>query len=167
MLVLNYLGQMVLNRFARLDVDSPGHAMLLNADGYWLYDTAEGRTWGFMFPERVDDVFEQRLWPGVGADARRPSGQFRTAAGLFTFETVYPFRGVQSLDRSADNVLGQLRSSLVCRVIGQPRSCRSTWPSCVAGCGYCRCCCWGLSPASVGFWRAMPWPAKSPNRLSV
>jgi PAS domain S-box-containing protein len=99
-LVLNYLGQMVLNRFARLDADSPGEAMLLNSDGYWLYDAAHGRQWGFMFPERSDQVFSRDYREAWGRLRQQPEGQFSTADGLFTFETVYPFRRPGSLEPS-------------------------------------------------------------------
>ncbi len=101
-LVLNYLGQMVLNRLARLDVDSPGQAMLLNADGYWLYDKAEGREWGFMFSGRGGDVFQNAYGPAWQQLQQEGQGQFRTADGLFTFDTVYPFRRQNSLEAAAN-----------------------------------------------------------------
>jgi len=91
-LVLNYLGQVVLKRFARLDIDSPGDAMLLNANGFWLYDAVGQRSWAFMFPGQEQNVFQtsySNVWRVLKSQLR---GQVQSDAGLFTYSTVYPFR---------------------------------------------------------------------------
>jgi len=89
-LVLNYLGTSMLRRFARLDVDSIGQAMLVNARGYWLYAGDKSVEWAFMFPERRDVRFADRHPAAWQAALDGDSGQVRSDDGLFTFETVKP-----------------------------------------------------------------------------
>ncbi len=91
-LVLNYLGQRMLDRFGRIDADSPGRAMLLNRQGYWLYADQPQRAWGFMLTERADQVFPD-IYPEAWTRLQRlERGQVTLKTGLFTFETVLPFR---------------------------------------------------------------------------
>jgi len=91
-IVLNYLGHVMLGRFARLDADSPGLAMLLNSDGYWLYDAQSNREWGFMYPSRRGESFASahaEIWQRM---ERAERGTIRTSEGLFSFASVQPFR---------------------------------------------------------------------------
>ena len=91
-LVLNYLGREMLNRFARLDADSPGHCMLINSAGYWLYDGHSAREWAFMHPQQSHVCLPQTdplLWQNL---TTRQRGTLSTSQGLFTFSAVQPFQ---------------------------------------------------------------------------
>lgn len=102
-LVLNYLGQRMLDRFGRIDADSPGRAMLLNRQGYWLYADQPQRAWGFMLSDRATQVFPQ-IYPEAWNDLQSlERGQVRLGPGLFTFETVRPFRTGTSDGTNATN----------------------------------------------------------------
>ena len=90
-LVLNYLGREMLNRFARLDADSPGHAMLINSDGYWLYDAGSSREWAFMYPDRQQlsvPATNGQLWQTL---ATQDKNSISLPQGMFTFTSVQPF----------------------------------------------------------------------------
>jgi PAS domain S-box-containing protein len=95
-LVLNYLGQRMLDRFARIDADSPGQAMLLNAAGYWLYAGEPAREWGFMIDDRRARRFDRaypKPWSTVSGGER---GRLESGGDLFFFEAVQPFLAASS-----------------------------------------------------------------------
>jgi PAS domain S-box-containing protein len=94
--VLNYLGATMLRRFARLDVDSPGQAMLLNAEGYWLYAGDPKVEWAFMFPENSGQRFAERYPASWRLIAPQDTGQVYTQEGLLTFAVVRPLRGADT-----------------------------------------------------------------------
>lgn len=87
--VLNYLGREMLQRFVRFGAGGPGRSMLLNAEGFWLYAGDPAREWGFMYSDRQDVRFPvvystaTELW-------QTEVGQQRTPQGLFTWETIHP-----------------------------------------------------------------------------
>ncbi len=89
--LLNYLGAKLLQRFAaqaREAIDN--QAMLLNADGYWLYGPRSEDEWGFMFEDRKDRSFANAhpdAWERIKTEE---FGQFETPQGLFTTRTVKP-----------------------------------------------------------------------------
>ena len=89
-LLLNYLGEHLLARMDELARHSPGKAMLLNADGYWLKGSGSGADWGFMFPDKQDNTFANAyptLWQRILREGR---GQETNAHGLFSFEVIRP-----------------------------------------------------------------------------
>ena len=93
MLVINYLAAPMLEDFKQGITGAFGESMLLNADGFWLQSDDSRDEWGFMFGET--DTFGLRhpeAWREIIA---RPSGQFRTTEGLWTFLTVQPRTAVQ------------------------------------------------------------------------
>ena len=87
-LVLNYLGQRLLDELDRTRSAIADHASLLDPRGYWLRSVNPNDEWGFMlehgrsFAERFPNAWQQI------ADAEQ--GQFADANGLFTFTTIYP-----------------------------------------------------------------------------
>ncbi len=87
-LVLNYLGQRMLDHF----LDAASHVAhrihLTESRGYWLAAPDPDDAWGFMLGH--DRTFASRFpreWGRIRATAE---GQFVTANGLFTFTTVSP-----------------------------------------------------------------------------
>ena len=88
MVVLNYLGHRLLERFRQATVPVAGHIHLLNQDGYWLSSPNPGDSWGFMFgEERTFGRSHPEEWQRI---LHSDAGQFQTQDGLFTFATVAP-----------------------------------------------------------------------------
>ncbi|MGB5669594.1 MAG: PAS domain S-box protein [Sedimenticolaceae bacterium] len=88
LVVLNYLGDRLLERFRQAAANIADHVQLLNGSGYWLSSPREQETWGFMFDREA--TFSRRFpgaWRRIEAEQ---SGQFISAGGLFTFSTVWP-----------------------------------------------------------------------------
>jgi len=96
--LLNYLGAKLIHNLEMARGDRPGQMMLLNSDGFWLKGPKPEDEWGFMFASRSEDV--NRTFGNAFPDAWQSisgaeSGQFYTADGLFTFETVYTLAEAQ------------------------------------------------------------------------
>lgn len=88
LVVLNYLGDRLLERFRQAAANIADHVQLLNHDGYWLSSPRPNESWGFMLDR--DDNFARRFpsaWRQIVAD---DAGQFASDTGLFTFATVRP-----------------------------------------------------------------------------
>lgn len=89
MIVLNYLGQRILDRILSMSTPGRNQLWLLNEEGYWLLGPSREVEWSFMYPER-----EQHGLPASYPDAWARiqsgpgSGQFTTDAGLFTYVTL-------------------------------------------------------------------------------
>jgi len=91
-ILLNYLGKPLIDRFVRTHLLNPDRSHLLNADGYWLHGTSSNDEWGFMFSDRKNRTFAHKFpqeWKQIIA---AESGQFQTEKGLYTFATVHPMK---------------------------------------------------------------------------
>ena len=87
LVVVNYLAQHLLDRFAAISAGNLGETWLLNTDGYWLLGTSREDEWGFVFPARRDRTFAHAYpaaWKAIlqGGD----TGQFTADGALYTFE---------------------------------------------------------------------------------
>ncbi|MGR3175672.1 MAG: PAS domain S-box protein [Candidatus Scalindua sp.] len=89
--VLNYLGENLINTLKLVSVSAPGHIMLLNSDGYWLRGAKPEDEWGFMFEDRKNVNFGNDFPNAWQLIAVGESGHFYNKNGLFTFMTVYLF----------------------------------------------------------------------------
>ena len=87
-LVLNYLGNRMLEGFARASANIADHIYLLNQHGYWLHAPDAESSWGFMLEHgrRFSDEFPVE-WRAMQHQA---TAQIRTSRGLFSYETVTP-----------------------------------------------------------------------------
>ncbi len=86
MVVLNYLGQDLLDELSAATDDGPGQAYLVDAQGYYVVGPGPDKSWGFMFdkaPTFAEDFPD--AWRQV-SDAE--SGQFNSASGLFSVQRV-------------------------------------------------------------------------------
>ncbi|MDM8564779.1 PAS domain S-box protein [Candidatus Halobeggiatoa sp. HSG11] len=86
--LLNYLGNNLLQKLDKLAVNTSNHIMVTNAAGFWLRGLIPEDEWGFMYKKNT--TFGNRFpneWQLIQA---AESGQFNTANGLFTFITIYP-----------------------------------------------------------------------------
>jgi signal transduction histidine kinase len=87
-LILNYLGQALLNKLDQLSASYPGSVWLLNRDGYFLRGPLPTDEWGFIVgnERRFDSYFPQE-WRSISVSSR---GHFRTANGLFIYRGPSP-----------------------------------------------------------------------------
>lgn len=86
--IINYIGEHLLNMLRKKIIESEGLPMLLNSDGYWLLGPEHEKEWGFMYDK--DIVFGKDFPDAWKTISTQESGQFETAYGLFTFATIYP-----------------------------------------------------------------------------
>lgn len=88
--VLNYLGDHLLDRLRQVPATTRARLYLVNPAGYWLIGPRPDDEWAFMFPDRVATTMETgypEAWAHVSASE---SGQFLSAGTLFTYETASP-----------------------------------------------------------------------------
>ncbi len=89
---LNYLAANLLARFREVVDDGLGEAMLLNADGYWLYGGEPADIWGFMSDGRAR--FADRYPVAWASIADGDAGVVHAPGGVFVYRTLYPYRAV-------------------------------------------------------------------------
>ncbi|MCI5146549.1 MAG: PAS domain S-box protein, partial [Candidatus Electrothrix sp. AR3] len=103
-LILNYLGQEILDQLVEQEYEVHGKLMLLNQRGYWLHEERPGDAWAFMWPERAGQTFGARYpraWQIIHQDE---AGQFVHKSSLYTFITLYPLsKGMSSSIRSVNS----------------------------------------------------------------
>ena len=88
--IVNYLGQHILNRIKHQEVAADGKLLLINKEGYWLKGINKEMEWGFMYKKYKNDTFA-KVFPGsVRELSVKENGQFENPEGLFTFRTVHP-----------------------------------------------------------------------------
>ena len=88
--IINYLGDDLIDEFRESDISSPGGLILLNIDSYWLIGPTPDHEWGFMFEDKQDIRFNDDYPDEWDEITEKDSGQFQTDNGLFTFTTIYP-----------------------------------------------------------------------------
>lgn len=88
--VLNYLGQRLLNRIA--DLDGPANDLwLIDSRGYWLLGPDPESAWGFAVPGRENESAYSRhplFWRQL---VRQGKGSFAVAGNWVQYERIYPF----------------------------------------------------------------------------
>ncbi len=96
-LVLNYLGDTLIDDFNTAAANISDHVMLLNSDGFWLSSVQSDDEWGFMYGNgRTFGKAHPGAWSRIQAEE---SGQFRDEDGMFSFTTVYPLRSAAGFHR--------------------------------------------------------------------
>ncbi|MCK5876379.1 MAG: PAS domain S-box protein [Candidatus Marithrix sp.] len=90
--LLNYLGESLLNQMRQLAVKNISDIMLLNPQGFWLLSPNHKDEWGFMLQH--NKTFSKRFSKEWETINNQESGQFHTANGLFTFTTIYPLTNI-------------------------------------------------------------------------
>lgn len=112
--LLNYLGSLFLKRFSELSQSSSGTIFLLNNSGYYLHNDDPSLEWGFMFPDekQMDKTFNSVHPEAWDIIVHNDEGQFKNAAGLFTYETVYPLTLGMVSSTGSGEVSGSSQSTL-------------------------------------------------------
>lgn len=89
-IILNFLGNTLLNHIEEIKEKSKGYGLLLNPESYYLFGMTESDEWGFMFGNRKDAKFSVQFpveWKRIESSLE---GQFTTHKGLFTYVTYHP-----------------------------------------------------------------------------
>jgi len=89
-IILNYLGNQLLQTLKELQEEGRRSIYLLNRQGYWLLGPTPQVEWGFLYPGKKDQTFEARFPAAWEAIAFTGKGHIVDQAGLFTFTTFYP-----------------------------------------------------------------------------
>lgn len=89
LVVLNYTANDLLSQVEKIATASEGQVFMLNADGYWLYNSADpDRAWGFMYDNRLNDSFKTdfpEVWSTIQS---KKNGTLTTAAGVFAYTNI-------------------------------------------------------------------------------
>lgn len=88
-LLMNYLGDQLINDFRQATSNIANHVSLLNNSGYWISNPDKKNEWGFMFDKKTTfATAHPDAWERIKASE---SGQFINHEGLFSFATIRPF----------------------------------------------------------------------------
>jgi signal transduction histidine kinase/DNA-binding response OmpR family regulator len=88
LVILNYLGQRLIEHLTLEGEAQDGPTMLLNEGGYWLASPDPEKNWAFMFADRKEVSFKTEF-PDIWNRIRnKDHGQFYVPKGLYTFNTV-------------------------------------------------------------------------------
>ncbi len=88
--ILNFLGQFLIDDLDTININASAHMLLLNMEGYWLKGMDASTEWGFMLPNGKDNTFQSRypnVWHTISTTEQ---GSIFTEHGLFTYATVNP-----------------------------------------------------------------------------
>ncbi|WP_417347537.1 HD domain-containing phosphohydrolase [Ferrimonas sp.] len=105
-IVINYLGEMLLQRFRESMKYLKGESVLVNGSGFWLSHPDRSREWGFMFGknETFGDVYPS-AWPLIQAEER---GSVEIDAHRHFFETLRPGGTQLSVSQDQQNSISPL-----------------------------------------------------------
>ena len=86
--LVNYFGQVLIERIRELLRGAGGQPLFLNKDGFWLLASSPAQEWGFMFGNgNTLAKASPKTWSAL---VQTEKGQLWTDAGLYTFDTIYP-----------------------------------------------------------------------------
>lgn len=128
LVVLNYLGQRLLNKIKAITARQPSKLWLLNDAGYWLSGPTPDDEWAFMYQERLGRSFAGRFadaWARLhqsGSD-----GQFEVAGDLYSFVRLSPQALAQSREETAPAQSGNGSWILLSRLPAETRA-AALWP---------------------------------------
>lgn len=115
-ILLNYLGQRLLDRIRTISEQAVGNLWLLNANGYWLIGANPEDEWGFMYPDsRRNKLFANdygEAWASIIEHPERR--QFMVGGDLFTYGEIAHKASLEDTDNHV--VSGDERWLLVSRV---------------------------------------------------
>ncbi|MCU7859060.1 MAG: cache domain-containing protein, partial [Candidatus Thiodiazotropha sp. (ex Lucinoma kastoroae)] len=87
-ILLNYLGDRLIQNFTRAAANIADHIELVNDNGYWLRSPRHEDEWGFMLGH--DARFQTDNGDEWLKIIESDKGQIQTESGLFTFATIHP-----------------------------------------------------------------------------
>ena len=100
MIILNYLAGDLLKQIKKIATVSNGNLSLINADGYWIYDSEEPKNnWAFMYEDQMNISFKNRYQEEWKTIKEKDSGQIINKNGVFAFS-----KSITSRTFKQDNV---------------------------------------------------------------
>lgn len=85
-IILNYLANDLLNQIEKVATTSNGNLFLLNADGYWIYDSKNPENdWSFMYEDKTDISFINKFKVEWDTIQSKDSGYLINENGVFIF----------------------------------------------------------------------------------
>lgn len=100
--ILNYLGQQILDSIAANKSSDRELSMLLNDEGYWLLSPDKSQEWSFMYEDRkpVDfGTINPHAWKQMTSSKE---GQFSATEGLYTYSTIVVAPNARSNELNED-----------------------------------------------------------------
>ncbi|MCP3686815.1 MAG: PAS domain S-box protein [Gammaproteobacteria bacterium] len=104
-LILNYLGNRLLDNFRSATSNTAEHVMILNHEAYWLSHFNRDLEWGFMLDH--DYTFATDFAQEWKIISTSPAGQFETDNGTFSYVTVFPGLEVTSVSKDLDSSMAR------------------------------------------------------------
>lgn len=98
--VVNYLGERLLDNFLDLDSNSVSQTMLLNKEGFWLYNADKESEWGFMYKTKVHKNIQSKFEKEWIKISNNDNGQYQSEKGLFSFSTIFPLVELINLQKT-------------------------------------------------------------------
>jgi len=87
-IVINYLGNKILNRIEEISKGSVGEISVINKEGYWLLSPNPDDEWGFMFADGINKKYKYRFPDSWNILSNNSSEQFQNANGIFTYQHI-------------------------------------------------------------------------------
>ncbi len=87
-LILNYLGQNLMDRIDNSAALGDLQFWMINDRGYWLRGPEPSDEWGFMFDDKQTKTLRTRYPEAAERILNNDSGEIETDSGLFTFATI-------------------------------------------------------------------------------
>jgi signal transduction histidine kinase len=109
--ILNYLGQNLLDKLRAASAGALGDVSLVNGDGYWLLGPSPEREWGFMYPDRRLASLAHHHADAWQAIVAASSGQFEAEDGLWTHQLVRPLSSLPTGDAIATSAAADSANS--------------------------------------------------------
>ncbi len=91
-LIINYLGNNLLDSLDKIVELNKSTPLLANSDGYWLKGVKKEEEWGFMYENGKDKTIYRTFLETSNYIMENKSGQIKTSEGLFTFQIINPIK---------------------------------------------------------------------------
>lgn len=90
LIVLNYLGDDLLQQVKNIAENNSGAFYMMNTDGYWLINSEDSnKDWAFMYPDMVSETFQKYYPAEWEAIQQGNAGTVVTENGAFVFGRVF------------------------------------------------------------------------------
>jgi len=111
-LILNFLGNKLINKLSYDEHDLNAKSCLVNKDGYWLKSFSPDKEWGFMIKERKDKSLKKfcpETWNYIIANE---SGKMLGPRGWFRFDTAYILSDNQVSSTGSSVAFGESKQTI-------------------------------------------------------
>lgn len=113
--LINYLGEKLLNLLVQTGEAMYGQPLLVNRDGYWLLGLRPEDAWGFMLTNRKDRTIFKQFPVSAPPIMKQTAGQFMNKEGIFSFATIYPLKHNQKSSTGSAGAFACSQGNLTAR----------------------------------------------------